>query len=428
MINIGAAALTIDSPLSFFWLAAVGAWCLALFRRNGAEPRAESGAAPAVPRRAWAGWWYVGGLCASIGFLAKFTALFLLPGLLLFLLISKEDRRWLRTPHPYGALLAGLLGFLPFIVWNHEHGWVTVHHLMALGGAGRRRLFDPKATPMFFLQTAAVLSPIIFCFLVYGIATSTKLALRGASRAHLFCQVFVWPVLIFYAFVVLHKQVPVNWPFTSYLTGMIVTGAILAERLAAQREAERHALRRWIVAGVRLGFVISLALRFPFIYYPMMNRFGIPASTDHAAKMFLGYHEIGARVSEGVREMAAKDGHEPFIFSDNYRLASEIGFYSDKHYPNYCINVGQRHNQYDFWPGFEGKLGQNAICVREDLLQRGGESDEALPIEELKNAFARVAPPESFLIKRMGVPVKRFEIYRCYNFKDWKPPEKKRKY
>jgi undecaprenyl-diphosphatase len=137
MINIGAAALTIDSPLSFFWLAAVGAWCLALFRRNGAEPRAESGAAPAVPRRAWAGWWYVGGLCASIGFLAKFTALFLLPGLLLFLLISKEDRRWLRTPHPYGALLAGLLGFLPFIVWNHEHGWVTVHHLMARGGAAQ---------------------------------------------------------------------------------------------------------------------------------------------------------------------------------------------------------------------------------------------------------------------------------------------------
>ncbi len=409
MINIGAAVLTIDSPLCFFWLAAVGAWYLAVFEKRPA-------------------WWYVGGICASVAFLAKFTALFLLPGLLLFLLISREDRRWLRTPYPYLAVLLGLLGFVPFIVWNAQHGWVTVHHLMALGGAGRSRLFNPMGIPMFLFQTAAVLSPIVFGLLAYGIWKSTALGLRGGNRSHLFCQVFVWPLLLFYLPVALRKHVPVNWPFTSYLTGMIAAGAILAERLSpAYAGAQR--LRKWIIAAVAVGVVISVTLRYTFVFYPLMDRVGLSAGMDHAAKQFMGYREIGARVSDTVREMAQKDGREPFIFSDNYRLSSALGFYTDKRYTTYCINVGQRRNQYDFWPGIEGFTGRNAVYAGEQLIIKGDTSrPDTLSEETLAKAFKRVERQPPLEIRRMGVLVKQFEVYKCYDFTGWTPPEKQRRY
>lgn len=395
MINIGAAVLTIDSPLCFFWLATVGAWYLAIF-----EGRTR--------------WWYIGGLCASIGFLAKFTALFVVPGLLLFLLLSKADRHWLRSPHSYCAMLLGLLGFVPFLIWNAQHGWVTVHHLLALGGAGRRRLFDPMGLPVWIFQTALALSPIIFCFMTYGICRSTILALREAHRGHLFCQVFVWPVLIFYFFIALHKHVPVNWPFTSFLTGMIATGAMLAQRLEASSPAPQR-LRNAIIAAVFLGIIMSLICRYTYIFYPLMERIGIPPSKDHAAVQFMGWRELGERISELMRQMVQETGQEPFMFSDNYRWASVMGFYTDKHYPSYFINVGQRHNQYDFWPGIAGFVGRNAVFV-------------GRMIEPLAKSFERVEPQPPLRIIRSGIEIKRFDIYKCYGFKGWNPPEKKRRY
>jgi undecaprenyl-diphosphatase len=404
MINIGGAAMTIDTPLCFFWLAAVGAWYLAIFKR-----------------RAWG--WYLGGLCVSVGFLAKFTAIFLLPGLLLFLVLSKEDRAWLKTPHPYLAVLVGLLGFVPFVIWNVQHDWVTVRHLVALGRFDRSS--HPSGGLLSVAETAVVLSPIVFCFMVYGIWRSTGLALRSKHRGHLFCQVFVWPVLIFYAVIGLHKHVPINWPFTSYLTGMIATGAIMADRLQGAEAAARSRLREWIVAAVALGFVISLALRYTYVFYPIAAKVGIPVRRDHAAAYFIGWHELGQRVSALSREMEKNDGREPFIFSDNYGWASLMAFYAEEHPETYCINVGQRHSQYDFWPGIvaDGAQGDKGFQGRNGIFV-----PEVMPGFGLSPAFQRVEPVEPLNIVRCGVLVKKFQIYKCYGFKGWTPPTTQPKY
>jgi 4-amino-4-deoxy-L-arabinose transferase-like glycosyltransferase len=72
------------------------------------------------------------GLCVGLGYLAKETALLLLPALALALLLDERGRRALRTPGPVLGLLAALLLVGPDVAWSLGHGPET-HWRRALG-------------------------------------------------------------------------------------------------------------------------------------------------------------------------------------------------------------------------------------------------------------------------------------------------------
>ena len=106
LIGVGAILVTPDTPLMFGWTMAL--WALARLYRTGD----------------WR-WWLVVGLAAGLALEAKYTALFLGPGLLLAMLVVPELRRWWWHPAPYVGGAIALAVFLPNIVWNARHGWQT---------------------------------------------------------------------------------------------------------------------------------------------------------------------------------------------------------------------------------------------------------------------------------------------------------------
>ena len=70
----------------------------------------------------------------------------------------------------------------------------------------------------------------------------------------------------------------------------------------------------------------------------------------------------GEEVSTIYEQMSSR--RPVFIFSDKYQVSSELAFYVKGHPVTYCINLGRRMNQYDFWPGFDNLLHYDAIFVR----------------------------------------------------------------
>ncbi|MBI3858280.1 MAG: glycosyltransferase family 39 protein, partial [Planctomycetes bacterium] len=95
-----------DSPLLFFWtLTLTLAWD-AIEGQDG--------------RR-----WLAAGAALGAAMLSKYTAVFLVPSVFLYLVLSKRDRRWLATPWPYLAGLVALVVFTPVIYWNWKHDWVS---------------------------------------------------------------------------------------------------------------------------------------------------------------------------------------------------------------------------------------------------------------------------------------------------------------
>src|SRR5262249_25899445 len=70
-------------------------------------------------------WWLGGGAGGGRAMLSKFPGVFLFAGVGLFLTTSPTHRRSLLTPWPYAGAAVALVLFLPVIVWNQEHGWLS---------------------------------------------------------------------------------------------------------------------------------------------------------------------------------------------------------------------------------------------------------------------------------------------------------------
>lgn len=81
-------------------------------------------ALPSQRKAAW-GWWSATGACAGLALSSKYSAALTIAGALSFLLTEPTSRRWLSRPQPYVAGILALMVFLPALIWNARHGWVS---------------------------------------------------------------------------------------------------------------------------------------------------------------------------------------------------------------------------------------------------------------------------------------------------------------
>lgn len=108
-VYFGSFVLT-DGPVVFFMAAAALSVAYALFDATG--------------RRATL-WWLAAGVLLGLAMLSKYTAVFLVFGVGLYLVTQPDHRRWLLRPAPWLALLVAALVFSPVIIWNARHGWIS---------------------------------------------------------------------------------------------------------------------------------------------------------------------------------------------------------------------------------------------------------------------------------------------------------------
>ncbi|MFX8743343.1 glycosyltransferase family 39 protein, partial [Acinetobacter baumannii] len=70
-------------------------------------------------------WWLGVGAAAGFGLLSKYTALFFGAQILLWLVLVKDQRRWLASPWLYAGGIVAVAIFSPVIIWNADHQWVS---------------------------------------------------------------------------------------------------------------------------------------------------------------------------------------------------------------------------------------------------------------------------------------------------------------
>ncbi len=124
------------------------------------------------------------------------------------------------------------------------------------------------------------------------------------------------------------------------------------------------------------------------------------------ASRLTGWRELGENVSDIYEQMSV--AHPVFIFSDAYQVSSELAFYVKGRPITYCINLGRRMNQYDFWPGFNDLLHYDAIFVRTD--------DSGIP-EKVKAAFGKVEKKVFTAYTKRRTKIRDYSIFLCYDFK-----------
>jgi 4-amino-4-deoxy-L-arabinose transferase-like glycosyltransferase len=209
-----------DGPLMFFMLAAATVLASLLFE-NAAAPRH--------------GQWVLFGLLAGCALLSKYHAVFLLAGLFFFLVTSPRHRHLLATPGPYLACAAAGVVFLPVLVWNAQHAWVS---FAFQGGRAASRGFMPVRLLINIAGQAIWVLPWVWVPLVVSLL---RAAARGPSsgnqntvpgRTWFFVCLASGPIVVFTLPTLWGAQGLFHWQAPGYLMAFPLLGLATAQRAA----------------------------------------------------------------------------------------------------------------------------------------------------------------------------------------------------
>jgi hypothetical protein len=281
LVAAGGALAIPDAPAALFWLA-----CLCCLART----KAGSGGA----------WWMAAGVAAGLAALSKYSALFLGPGIFLWLIGNNDGRKSLRGPWPWLALIAALTLFGLNIGWNATHQWVTF--LKQFGRITPHR-FAPINLADLFVTQSLLLNPLITIFLIRGLSVQRK-TIWWISKLLILSSLPFAAYLIVHA---LHDRVQAHWPAPIY--GSLASIAAFAGE--GRLNGAWNRLRRITPAlGLGLCALAAAVLALPEI--------GVPLPIDPAKQIrdWPGF-------SVDVEQLRAAHGAN-WIGVTSYGLAAEL--------------------------------------------------------------------------------------------------------
>jgi 4-amino-4-deoxy-L-arabinose transferase-like glycosyltransferase len=330
-------------------------------------------------------------LSLGLGLLSK--QIMILAVFITFLIIFLRKREFLKDVKLYLSLICGLLiGLIPFLIWNIQHDFATLKHLLFLSGVeGQEKPFSKSLQYIgdYIVSQIAINSIFLFPFLVFAVY-------KGFGEKDDFKKFFllVFPIFtfIFFFFIAFKHRVYGNWPAFSYITLYIILGFYILKK-------------NWFKSFFAAGF-LSLVSVFILFYTPIIDKIGLtnllPPEKD-PTKRLVGWKDLSNFV-QNIR----KEYPDSFLFSDDYFISSELMFYLKDHPFVYCINTGRRKNQWDFWESINSEKNKRktGIYVTGANLQ---------PL--VKEGFERFIKKYRFDVKYRGTVVNSFNIYVLQGFK-----------
>ncbi len=358
LLGVGAVTMTPDTPLLFFWTAALWALARLVSDRRG-------------------GWLLAAGLFAGLALDSKYTAVFLGVGVLLWLLLVPSARAWLRTPFPWLAGLIAVIAFAPVVVWNASHDWVS----FARQG-GRTGAWDPGRAAQFLGELIGgqigLATPLVFLILAGGVATAVHRAWRGRDAGWTLLATLTVPPLLLFLQHALGDRVQGNWPAILYPSAALAGGGLTG-----------RFWQRLRVPAVALGGAITVAV----YAQATIGLVSLSPRVDPTALRLAGWPTLADEVAEIARDQGAR-----FVAADDYGIAAELA----RMLPPGLAVIGaeERWRLFDLPPA--NLAGRSGLLVRS--MRRDANVNRA-PWAELRE-IGQVSRA------RDGQVIERFRVYR----------------
>ncbi len=355
--------------------------------------------------------WMLAGFFLGLAFLSKYTAALIPPAVFLYLLVSKKNRRLLKTIYPYASMGIALLVFSPVIYWNFTHNFISFRFQLSHGFS------HPKpGLPLFlagWFGQFLVVTPFVYIFLIGTFAYSLKSILRqnggvnGAtggtaekknrSRVYegfLYSVCLSMPVLLFFIINGYSHRILVHWPDIGYLPAFPAMG-YAADLTAARRAAHivkksvwRTFAKYYVYFSLFFAFFLSFVL-FGQIYYnlipvgkiikyidkekrlkkggifPLIPHIPGKAATADITNDLFGWRR-GARYIKAVYESLETSYGPIFIMTHHYAVADELVYYGGFKPAVNIYNISGFLNQYDLEQNLNKINGENALFIMDN--------------------------------------------------------------
>ena len=381
-----------DAPLLFFTL------CFFIFFYKAVEEKTEKGTDIFFPF--FSSYWLLAGISLGFAFLSKYTAALIPPAVLLYLLVSKRNRRFLKTFYPYMALAVALLVFSPVIYWNFTHNFISFKFQISHGFSHPKPGFPLLAAG--WLGQVLVITPFIYIFLIgaYIYATvklrekradfkSVPFSTGGVREPLLFSACLSLPILLFFVVNGYSHRILVHWSDIGYLGAFPVMGyaADLLTRKQEKRILSAFA-KYYVYFALFSGFFLSFIL-YNQIYYnsipvgkiiryidkeKRLRKGGVfsliphipgkPSTADITNDLF-GWRHSAKYI--GIVYKGYKAAYHPlFILTHHYAIADELVYYGGYKPAANIYNISGFLNQYDLRQNLNKINGENALFVMDN--------------------------------------------------------------
>lgn len=300
------ALMTTDAPL-------VAAWAATLYYLERALI--------ANQERAWLGV----GIAFGLGILSKYTLGLVGLAALAFVIIDPVARRWLRHPYPYLAVLLALLLFSPVIIWNMEHGWMSL-----LFQSGRVRGIGDNEFGLFelILHFAVLLTPT-------GLLAAAIALLRGTdhnntsstSRRRLFITVFTGVPLIIFLILSIFDTQRFHWTGPLWLMALPAVASMMGQTrsFSGSPTISDRITAAW--KPTILACLVSYAIA---LHYLVLGFPGIPYQGIY--KGFPEHHfwrQATRGIEQIVEDTRRQTGQEPIVVGmSKWSVATILTFYN----------------------------------------------------------------------------------------------------
>jgi 4-amino-4-deoxy-L-arabinose transferase-like glycosyltransferase len=282
LLNAGAVVMTPDTPLLLFWTASLAA--LARLMRT---------------ERAM--WWLAAGAAAGLAFDSKYSAILLVPGVLVWVLAVPSLRHWLSRWEFWAAGVVAAALAAPVLVWNAGHGWVSFSRQ-----GGRAGDWHPAEAIGFLAEFLSgqigLATPLLAALFAVGIWRCVRGGGWRAPVTGLLAATTLVPLAVF-AQHALGDRVQANWPAVLY------PGAALATALTVEK---------FWRSAVALGLGLSGLIYLQATVAP----FNLPRRLDFSLIRLAGWDDM-ARAAEAARIAAGAD----CVAADEYGLAAELAYH-----------------------------------------------------------------------------------------------------
>jgi 4-amino-4-deoxy-L-arabinose transferase-like glycosyltransferase len=297
------------------------------------------------------GWWLAAGVALGLAFSSKYTSILLPVGVTLAVLTNRRLRGRLGEAGPYVACLTATIVFIPVLVWNAHHGWISFGFQLQHG------LGAPKGSPLtrelnLIGGQAGLATPILLVLLAVAV---WRVLRRSPSDVHYLLAVVTLTCVGLFVLSALRRPVEANWPALAYIPAVPLLALTDWGAVA----------RRWLRWGIGLAALVS-ALVYVQAVVPVLP---LPASRDPVARS-AGWGQLADSVSAARRALTPDRVHVWFA-GDKYQDASELAFHLPERPTTFSLNLSSRPNEYDLWPGFPrlAHPGDDLIVVLDEVPQ-----------------------------------------------------------
>jgi 4-amino-4-deoxy-L-arabinose transferase-like glycosyltransferase len=323
IVQVGFHIVTPDSPLIIFtWLVYYFAY-LAVAERK-----------PML--------WLAVGASVGLTLLAKYPAVLVLGGLFFTLIFTREGRAELTTRWPWLGVGLAFLLFMPVVIWNAQHDWISFAFQFSHGVKEKVAASAGELFLLFLGGQLLVPMPWSFFAMLWASFRPGKLS----SYNHLLLSFgFLTPLVIF-GLAGLTTTSAANWPETAYVPGTVLLAGLLWRWLYYNDDVVSRGKVALISVLMLIGVALIDVMRFPAIF----SWFGMEEATKQRTQLSqsYGWNVVRDELRKQLPGIDQQYGADCTILLDNHARAGMVAWLLDEPY-RVNVTADTRINQYNLW-------------------------------------------------------------------------------